>query len=46
VRIDEQEKPSASTDQCPVSGIGREFNLFVDPRLAEPYRSADRFIFG
>jgi len=37
MRIDENEKPSGSAHRCPVTSIGREFNPFTDPYLAEPY---------
>ena len=37
MQIEDRPKLSASTNRCPVTGIGREFNPFVDPYLAEPY---------
>ena len=37
MQIEDQPKLSASASRCPVTGIGREFNPFADPYLAEPY---------
>jgi cytochrome P450 len=37
MQVEDQPKVSASRNRCPVTGIGREFNPFVDPYLAEPY---------
>jgi len=39
MRIDDGIRTNASVAQCPVTGIGRGFNPFVDPYLAEPYIS-------
>ena len=37
MQVEDQAKPAASANSCPVTGIGREFNPFVEPYLAEPY---------
>lgn len=36
MQVEDQPKLSASANRCPVKGIGRDFNPFVDPYLAEP----------
>jgi cytochrome P450 len=35
--IDDDARRHASAGGCPVTGIGREFDPFVDPYLADPY---------
>ncbi len=35
--IDDNAKQRSQADSCPVTGIGREFDPFVDPYLADPY---------
>jgi hypothetical protein len=35
--IDDSSKRRSQADGCPVTGIGREFDPFVDPYLADPY---------
>ena len=37
MQIEDHARLAASTGGCPVAGIGREFNPFVEPNLAEPY---------
>lgn len=37
MRIEDDSNIVTSTRGCPVTGIGREFNPFVNPYLAEPY---------
>jgi cytochrome P450 len=37
VLIDDNAKQRSRVDGCPVTGIGREFDPFVDPYLADPY---------
>ena len=37
MRIDNESSASDSAQRCPVTGLGREFNPFVDPYLADPY---------
>ena len=37
MQIEDHAKLAASTGGCPVTGIGRDFNPFVDPYLADPY---------
>jgi hypothetical protein len=38
MQIDGEPRPSADAGRCPVTGLGRDFNPFVDPYLADPYR--------
>ena len=35
--INDTAKQQGRADRCPVTGIGREFDPFVDPYLADPY---------
>ena len=37
MQIEDHARLAASTGGCPVAGIGREFNPFVDPYLSDPY---------
>ena len=37
MQVEDQPKLNVSPNRCPVTGIGREFNPFGDPYLAEPY---------
>jgi hypothetical protein len=38
MQVEDQPKFSASANRCSVTGIGRDFNPFVDPYLAEPHK--------
>jgi len=37
MRIDDQSSAVDSAQRCPVTDLGRDFNPFVDPYLADPY---------
>jgi len=37
MRIDDQSSAADSAQRCPVTDLGRDFNPFVDPYLADPY---------
>jgi cytochrome P450 len=37
MQIESEPKLGADASRCPVTGLGREFNPFVDPYLADPY---------
>ena len=37
MRIDNESSASDGAQRCPVTDLGREFNPFVDPYLADPY---------
>jgi len=52
MQIDSDPRLSANASQCPVTGVGRDFNPFVDPYLADPYafwlraRQAERVFYS
>lgn len=37
MQIDSEPRLGADAGRCPVTGLGREFDPFVDPYLADPY---------